>query len=300
MPNGEILRFEDAVQMKLAKGFVAPIVDWYNVSAENTETFHELALRDPNLAVQQLPEFIERARNSAGPGTKAYEVYVGGANHDWTGPLIDVVGTVYSLLEVETRQQALGNIFGFLDQQNYFAAQDNVELVNEPWLVADILVNRDLYWCGYQQYVEMLEKHPNWSELFPHLGEVKSAFWMALAVSQPRFASDDVRGNFTSVFPTLVDRTQDAIAAITTAHAQNKFLTDDKPVAESVQASLFKYDHSWIPAIRRKIGEKKWIDLDNEVYVKRGEEHEWKRRSQIPALECTGLQKELGLEGSAI
>lgn len=296
MPKGELLRFEDGVQKRLTESFIAPIKDWYNVSEENTAAFYELAVNDPNLAVQSLPEFIERARNSAGPGTKVYEAYVGGANHDWTGPLIDVVGTIYPLLETETRKQALVNTFDFLDRQNYVTAQDNLELVNEPWLVSDVLINcGNLYWCGYQQYVEMLEKYPTWAELYPHLRDVKSAFWMALAVSQSRFANDSIKDNFARVFPTLVDRTRDAIAAITIVRAQDKYLISGTPVIETVEASLFGYDHAWIPEIKRKLGEKKWVDLDKAVYVKKGEEFEWKRRSEIPASEYSGFQMELGL-----
>lgn len=280
----EILRFEDGVTKRLTRSFIGEVDGMYQNAAQNVDEFYRLTLENPSFAIKRISEFIERARKSSGPEWSLAEAYGGGPNHDWTGPILDTVGIVYPVLPPDARKEALSNIFKFLDNQNYYVAQSNVEMINEPWLVADIVANVSLYWCGYKDYTNMLQDNPTWSELYPHLSKVKSAFWMAFAVSQPQYASNEIRDNFSHIFPTLTDRTLDAIAAITSVGAQNEFLRKGIPINQTIEASMFKYDPRFHKSISAKIQERKWVDLDEPLYIRYGpgpEEREWRYRSKI-------------------
>ena len=75
----------------------------------------------------------------------------------------------------------------------------------------------------------------------------------------------EIRTKFYKEFPNLIDRAQDAIAALTFNHAQNANKRDGTPVEEYIDESLSKYDPILHNKIRKKMGEKKWIRIDPNV-----------------------------------
>lgn len=291
LADSGLLNFEEEAKARLTKklttNFVGEISSWYETAAKNTNDFYQLVLDDPQKGIKEIPQFIMKARDTAGPGSHVWEALAGGANYDWTGPVLDVVGIIYPDLPPDIRKEALLNVLDFIDKQNYSIAQENVAMINEPWLVADIILNRSLYWCGYQEYIDLTTKYPTWSQLYPHLDQVKSAFWMAMAISRPKYTNDNIRENFYRRFPILMDKTCDAIAAITETDAKNSFLRYGEPIEQNRDRYLFMYDHTSVPAIRKKIDEAKWTDLDEPYYVywkvkgQEREEHEYRYRSKI-------------------
>lgn len=224
-------------------------------------SFYLRIMENPLSAVEELHCFISKARN-INPGGMVGEAYAGGPNYDWTGPVIDMLGTIYPLLEKEVRKKGLLETLSFLDGLNYFNSQNNVELINEPWLVADIIINRPLYWPGYKQYCNLLEQNPNWIDFSQHIDSVKSKFWLALTITRPKYSSLDIRANFYTQFPDLIDRTGDAIATIIFNYAQQESQKNGNTIEPYIEENLLDYDPHLHNNIRKKIEEKKWIKLD--------------------------------------
>jgi len=277
----KIIRIEELMAKRDANQFVGTIGSWYENAACASTELGQLFINNPTMAVEKIPDFIMKVRDSAGEGSHAYEALTGGANPDWTGRMIDVVGEFYPTLSRSLRVKALKHTLGFIDLQNYMVAQDNVRLINEPALVRDILVNRSLYWCGCSKYVDLLEQNPEWTDLYPKLEKIASAFWMAFAVSQPKCSSEDIRNNFYAMFPTLIKGTQNAIAGLTYVRAQDDFLTKGIPVAQGVESRLFRYDRALWDGIKAGIKAKDWIDLDEPVYMGSDTDTHWAYRSSI-------------------
>lgn len=278
----ELLDFEQGKSRRWVKRAMQSFDDLNARADENISEFHKLMLQDPTSAISAFTTFVQQGRDI----NQLPDAMIGGPNHDWIAPLIDVGGSVYPELPVGERTRFLEMVMNYLSSLNSFYSQNHVELINEPWLVADILVNSDwMYWPGFIQQSGMLEKYPTWEALYPHLGEVKSAFFMALAVSKPKYSTDQIRRNFYQTFPSLTDRTQDAIAALIYVRAQNAFLKEGIPIHEYVESKLFGYDPEIAPNILRKIKEKKWIDLNRSIYFKDPKTglFQYRKRSEIPA-----------------
>lgn len=65
-----------------------------NVKAKKiAEDFSQLMVNNPSLAIQELPDFLKKVRDIN--KHRAYEAVAGGPNHDWTGPILDIIGIMY-------------------------------------------------------------------------------------------------------------------------------------------------------------------------------------------------------------
>ncbi|MBI4116257.1 hypothetical protein HY449_00770 [Candidatus Pacearchaeota archaeon] len=223
--------------------------------------FSRILEENPNEAVKEIANYLDGAKY----GGSEKKVVGIDPNQDYTGPILCLFGNVYPILDRETRKEGLLQCFSFLDKLNYFQAQFNVEYINEPWLAADILINRGLYWCGYKEYCDVLEKTSEWKNLSAKIDKMKSQFWLAMAIINYKHASLEVRAKFYREFPNLVDRTEDAIAALTFNHAQDANKRKETPVDEYIDGSLSKYDPILHNNIRKKMGEQKWIRIDPNV-----------------------------------
>lgn len=258
--SAELLRFEDAQHKRLANSITKAFGGMYEQAADVAHEYATLMSQDPRAAILQLPVYLNRARD-INPERSFVEAVANGPNPDWTAPMLDIIGVAYPTLDKETRKEALLQCLGFLNGLRYDYSQMQVELINEPWLVADIVIDYPLYWCGFQDYCELLEKNRAWEQLYPQLNGIRSAFWFTLAIVRTEFASDTIKDNFYRLFPTLTDRTLDAIAGITHDHAEHNFKKDGTPLEEGIEKRLFKYDHRFHADIKRKIEERKWITL---------------------------------------
>jgi len=253
-----VIEFEKKTQERLVNKIVGEFDSLYNKADDIASRFNKICLNDPVEAIERLPEFIDSTRD-VNPN-KGYECIAGGPNQDWIAPLMNIIGIVYPDLPREQRQKALTYCLDYLDRQNTDRAKDHVELLDEPWLVADIVINSPGCWCGYSMYVDMLNVK-TWDEFSNKIESARSSFWLALAVTRYEYSSLEIRKNFYSTSPKLLDRTLDAIAGISSDHARHYNETKGTPIEEYISKSLSKYDPMLHKKIRKKMSEEKWIKV---------------------------------------
>lgn len=256
---GDLLDFEKASRERMIGKLVSQCGMMYQQAGVVVDEYLTLMSQNPKEAIRRMPKFIDRVRD-VNP-VRAYEAMAGGPNQDWTGPLLDTLGIVYPQLEKDTREEGLRQCLNFLDGLNYVNSQDNVALINEPWLASDIVITRPLYWCGYKQYCDLAEQNKSWKDFSEKMNSARSAFWLAMAVTHPEYASLEVRDKFYKQFPTLMDRTKDAIAAMVAVYGGRKAKREGFELAGCIDERLAKHDPMLHDKIRVKIEEKKWVLL---------------------------------------
>ncbi len=256
---GMIIDFEEKVREKKFAVVLGTISGLYGQADSIASEYFELMDKNQTQAIEQLPVFMERVRD-VNP-VRAYESFAGGPNHDWTGPLLNILGVVYPELEKDVRERGLRKCLNFLDGLRYDYAQNQVEVINEPWLAADIVITRPLYWCGYKEYCDLATQHKSWKDFSVNMKGARSPFWLAMAVSNPEYTSLEVRHHFYQQFPQLMDRTRDAIAAMAAVYGGRKAEKKSLDVNECIEYYFEKFDPLLHDDIRAKIKEEKWICL---------------------------------------
>ncbi len=261
----KIFDFEEEVQKRRQKNCIDAVIaqmsGCYAHAGNIIGEYEDLMRQDMRGAIKQLPKFLDKIRGDVNPGGRVWEAMTGGPNHDWTAPLLNIVGTAYPSLDRDTRREALKLCMNFLDHLNYNYSQNHVELIDEPWLAADIINTRPLYNPGYEQHSKMLETHKTWEACFEEIKKVRGVFWLAMAVARTEYASLPVRYNFNKRFPDLMDRTQDAIAATAFFYAESQHVKNGISIKEAVKKELVSIDPELVPNILKKVEEKKWVVL---------------------------------------
>jgi len=224
------------------------------------EEYYEKLMNDPIDAIEELQAYIDQTR-AINPDRAFVEAVAGGPNHSWSGPIIDLIGIIYSSLTREEREQVLRNILGFLDGLNSLNSQCHVEYINDPWLVADIVINRSVYWPGYSEYVNLLKKCLTFKDLMDNSDQMRSQFWLTLAVMRRDFSTVEVRKNYKKFYPELWDKTLDAVAAILNNIVICRMKCEKGEVEVFLNEELAKFDWTLHEKIREKIAEEKWIKL---------------------------------------
>lgn len=255
---GDVIDAEKIFLERRVQRVINGIGDMYQQAGEVASAYYQLMLAKPEEAIQRFPEFMEKARG-VNPGIG--EAMAGGPNHDWTAPIINIVGIIYSAQERNIRKNILQQCMNFLDGINYLNSQRNVALINDPWLAADIVITRPLYWCGYKEYCDLIKENKTWQEFSGKIETTRSDFWLAMAVTHPEHASLDIRTQFYKQYPTLMDRTEDAIAAMVAVYGGRKAERNGVPLETCINKRLVKHDPMLHDDIRRKIEEEKWILL---------------------------------------
>lgn len=228
---------------------------------EIAHNFYDLMLKDTDSAIKKTREFIEKARN-IGSDRAFVEAVAGGPDQNMIAPVLNIFELVYPVLPKESRKIALYQIIDYLDFLNYFNAQDHVALIHEPWLVADIIVNRKLYWPGYKEYADLLEQKHTWEEFEPETLSAKSMFFLSYTLIHKKYGSKEIKENFCKKMSSLIDRTLDATAALICDRAQSEYKEKSVPINETIEKQLLKYDDAFHNTIREKIKEEKWINPD--------------------------------------
>ena len=255
---GEVIDFTEQKFKRQAKKFVEQISSLYDMASELSEEYSQLLSQDPKKSIEMLPIFIKRLREvNPEPGMEALS---GGPNQDWIAPLFNVLGGIYPFIERDARKEGLIQCLNYLDGLRYDYSQNHVELIHEPWLVGDILVNRNLYWCGFKRPTEILAKSRTWKDFLKNKGE--SDFFLTLAITCPEYSSLEVRKNFYKEFPEMLDRTEDGIAALTYENSENESKKTGEDIQLLIDRRMIKYDPLLHNDIRRKIEERKWIKLE--------------------------------------
>ncbi len=249
-----------------------------HIQEQGIEPFLELSQQNPVEAVKQFPDFLKRVL-SARNGFFSW-MGCGGPDPYATAPLLNVIGNIYPRLTRPVKKAALKRAIDFLDGLNYFNSQNNVGLIQEPWLIRDILINRSLYWCGFKEYTSRLEGVQTWwdfeQEFFREQEEdeaekalvlkIESFAWLAYSLFRIDAGYDlpEIRQTFAESFPEIVDRTKDFAAALAADHAALEEVDPKKkiPYQTGVKNRLRKhYPADWQEDLERKVGEKKWIWL---------------------------------------
>ncbi|OGI24940.1 MAG: hypothetical protein A3J76_03810 [Candidatus Moranbacteria bacterium RBG_13_45_13] len=240
---------------------IGQISDQYKEAASIIRELDDIMVNNPKEGIRRLPEFFGEIRAVLGKDQAFVEAVAGGPNPHWTGSILDVLGFVYPELTTELRQEALLICFSFLDKLNYLIAQDNVELIQEPWLVRDIIVSESWYWPGFQRYVDLLKKNKGVKEFQQTLNRERNGVWMAWTIIRREWAILPIRTWYYENFPDIVDRTLDAIAARIYSRAKNRQIRGRVSVRKSVKELLQKYDPSFYQTLSRKIKKKEWIEI---------------------------------------
>ncbi len=256
---GECIDIRARWQEKSLKEALGAIDGLYARAEGIVEEYELLMEDDPLFANRRLLEYIRKARD-VNP-EPAYETMAGGPNQDWIAPLFNTLGTVYPYLEHQTRKEGLGLVLGYLDGLRYDYSQNHMELIHEPWLFSDIIINRWLYWPGFEREARLLAENRTWNGFQRHMSTAKSQFLLTFAVMKPKHSSLEVRTAFYKEFPDLVDRTMDGVAAIMNDEAFHEEEERGITYEEALLPHLNKNDPLLHEAIRAKIKEAKWITL---------------------------------------
>lgn len=260
--GNNVLQLKDHITQRIVTKLIGQIGDQYKAASSIIKELDEVMVNNPKKGIRRLPEFFEKIRGVLGKDQAFVEAVAGGPNPHWTGSVLDVLGFIYPELTRELQQEALLVCFSFLDRLNYLVAQDNVEMIKEPWLVRDILVNESWYWPGFQRYVDLLEKIKSFEEFKKALEQTtRNNVWMAWTIIRREWATLPVRTWYYENFPDLVDRTLDAIAARIFSRAENRKTRDGVPLRKSIEEILQKYDPLFHQSLRRRIKEKEWIKI---------------------------------------
>lgn len=234
------------------------------------EEYLNLIQYNPQEAIQNLPKFIGRVRKEASPGGIAYEGWAGGPNQDWIMPLINATGVFYEFLDREARKGLIIKIIDYFDGLRCDYSQNHMELVEEPLLARDILVNRQIYFPGWEPYKKLLEKCKSWEDFQKGLEKdegrlIRSPFYLTFAVIRPEVCSLAIRKEYYKKFPDLVDRTLDAKAGLTAVWSrqygeQEKY--SEKQIQKEIINSVNRADPLLHKKLWKKIEAQEWILID--------------------------------------
>lgn len=254
-----VLDINERLRKKSISDVIGQMGEMQDKATSIIDEYTLLMKKDQIEAVKRLPEFVSKSRHI---NNIAYEGMAGGPNQDWIAPMFNVLGSVYQDLNKDARKMGLQHIMNFLDHLRYDYSQNHVELIDDPWLVGDIVGNRGLYWPGVESYFTLFEKHKTWDELSVNLKYVKSQFFFAFAVTRPKHSSLDIRTNFYKKFPELVDKTADGIIARIALGTKQMKKHKDLDVEKYVEECIVGYDPLLHDKLRIKYKEEKWVDLD--------------------------------------
>lgn len=254
------------------------------VREHGTDVFRELAIKDPQKAIEQLPVYIDKLLGAGGNFFHGY--MCGGPCELVTAPLLDSIGVMYACLERTWREKALRKCLNFLDMQNYVLAQDNVALINEPWLVGDIIINRPIYWCGFKEYESRQKNAVVWAdwraEFIDDEGKVNanSLAWLTISTFWKDSCTPEVREGFAREYPDIVTRTQDALAGKAYAVQVWSEYQECPMSREKINSFLAKFEPAFAAAVRKKIHNTgNFILLEDTIrdYV---QQKEWRERDK--------------------
>jgi hypothetical protein len=226
--------------------------------------YAELVRTAPLAAIEQLSLFIERVRAEPfRPEFQAYEGLAGGPAPELTGAILNCFGTIYPFLLKDHRKIALHQVFVFLNSLKDDHAKNQVEVINDPWLAGDIILNQGRYWPGCEDYCNAIRFSRNLRDFRRVNIEIKSKFLFALATLNISWSNSTLlfRRDLEWYFPDLVGRTLDYVAG--SCHKSAKeHKKEGIPYEITLRRKLKDYDPSRHQEIREKILNPNWIILE--------------------------------------
>src|SRR3989338_550766 len=246
-----------------------------NAQEKGLEPFLELAQKNPKRAIEEFPRVLGQVLSS---GNGFFNGTNCGGPFEWvTAPLLNVIGSIYPKLPKDVRGSALSQAMNFLDGLRYDNSQRNVELIQEPWLVGDIYINRDLYWPGSKDYVERLKGITSWQEFESRFMkedekgnsylDAKSLFFLAYTLSRVEDGPQEIRRTFSEIFPDIAERTKDVIAAFIHDWAEYEEADQKRkiPYKKGLEEGIKDYAPEWHDDIRERITQTKWVYLPETI-----------------------------------
>ncbi len=257
---GNLIDIQHVLRKQHVEALVQEIRDLYSLAGDVWRDFVGLVEKDLTEAIRQLPDFIERARDVNGPDRAFVEAVAGGPNHDWIVPLFNVIGVHYPMLDRDLRGLFLRHCLNYLDHLNYIYSQNHVQGLRGPLLVADIIVNRGLYYPGFELEVEFLKNHPTVRQIIKDKSTDMRTFWMCLAVVwNGEWTTLPVRRWYYRKNSDLVEQTLDYIAATASVYARRRARKEHRRLELVLSRRLNSFDPDLHDRIRAKVKEANWI-----------------------------------------
>jgi hypothetical protein len=156
----------------------------YRSAGEVIAGFAELVTIDPGKAVAELPAWIEKARTANGTMNRAYESMAGGPNPYFIMPLINAVGERYASASRENREALLRACLNYFDRLNYVYVQPHVKQLKSGLLVADITINRPVYFPGCEAEQALFTQYRSIPEILNAGADPRSPFFALTVIWQ--------------------------------------------------------------------------------------------------------------------
>ncbi|MFH1511406.1 MAG: hypothetical protein ABIF10_06970 [Candidatus Woesearchaeota archaeon] len=217
---------------------------------ETIARYRKLAEMDPVASSHRLYEHLQRLRPVNKHGAhilwNAYET-------SSVARLLNIYGLHYEHLSKCDKIEGLRQCMDYFGEMFTSRTRTLIGYLNEPLLVADIIVNRESYfpdYCFSYQYLRANTKTAEFAGKLPEFGLAGIGF--ALMTSED--ASLPIFHRFFSRVPSMLDNTVTLIAARIFSCVNDQSWTDYEEMADGVLWGLKD-------SVLKKIREKKWIDL---------------------------------------
>jgi hypothetical protein len=218
---------------------------------------------DPVTAVEQLPLLMQSTRPLV---ESRFQQQVQRDNTRWYVYERNGLGILYPNLPYAAREAGLRSTLQELDQHNVIGSQADTEYIDEPLLLADITINRSIYWAGFKHLQERLKQSEDWQQFVDSKPAVRGLAQLAWAIAYGDGASQETREHFYENNPILIDHTQTAIAnkigAIANQRRNDRGFESDVYIAEHVG----EYDPVLQNSIMSRVIRRGWIDIRDRIY----------------------------------
>ena len=145
--------------------------NYYFLAEDYSEKFSQLLWENPKKALDEFFNIYDEALNKSYTNPKTgensrffIEATCGGPHEAIPSALYNSVGTIYPILDRETKNYALKNILGILDSiRSDYVQISHTSCIHEPLLLSDIAIARPIYWPGLDEGKFLINK----SKIFP-------------------------------------------------------------------------------------------------------------------------------------
>jgi hypothetical protein len=227
--------------------------------------YYELMESDPETAVAQLPQWIDRMRQAQGGKNDgiAYESLAGGPNYDALAVIYNIVGSRYKDLDPPLREAIVVRHLKFFDDLNYTYSQNQVAVIDEPRLIRDIVAHSRLYWPGCEGEAAFLSRNPTIEDYHAYTQSCQSLGLLGYAIVLKDKAPLPVRVEFERSSPELLSGVLDLAASNAFLDAAHDADANDSDLAIEVETILAQcYHPDYLDDIRKKVAKAEWLNIE--------------------------------------
>lgn len=231
--------------------------------------FAEMLKDNPDRAIDMIFAVYNKALNDAytndeGKNDRAFiESIAGGPHEAVPSALYNAIGEVYPYLDRPQRDNALKQVLKILDRINYIYVQNShTPFIREPLLLSDISICRWLYWPGFDEGIELINKYPSFEELKNEIINENGIFRRDRVRSDFLVATTLIHGEYSkwgedyidAANPNFLDRVFKGIIAIDFSR-----ISQDK-----LESKINEFNKMWPKRLCQKldsiIKERDWVD----------------------------------------